>query len=264
MDTSQNLNFSVKQGIGHLIIDRPPVNALGRELIQDLTKFAIGLNKMIFAGQADVRALILSANGNHFCAGADLKERQSMSEDQVEKAVTATREMTNAMANISVPVIAAIHSSAIGGGMELALAADLRVLAVNATMGLRETALAIIPGAGGTQRLPCLIGPSKAMYWITSAKIFSAYQCLQDGVANFVVNDADLLNKAREIAGEIAQNGPIAVRAAKEAIVRGLDVEAHIGMEIERQSYARIIPTEDRLEALKAFQEKRPPVFKGR
>jgi len=105
---------------------------------------------------------------------------------------------------------------------------------------------------------------SNALYWIASAKVFSAPECLQYGVANWVVPESALLPKAREIAGEIAANGPVAVRSAKTAVVRGAEVEPYIGMEIERQCYAKIIPTEDRCEALAAFQEKRQPVFKGK
>ncbi|MFQ5632675.1 MAG: enoyl-CoA hydratase/isomerase family protein, partial [bacterium] len=204
MTDSKFLKFSVENTIGHLAINRPPVNALGRQLIQHLHDFSIKLNKAVDSGRQDIRALIISAEGRHFCAGADLKERQGMLENEVEKIVTATREMTNAIASINIPVIAAVHGSALGGGMELALAADLRILAESAKMGLRETALAIIPGAGGTQRLPRLIGASNALYWITSAKIFSAQECLQYGAANWLAPDSELLPKAREIAGEIA------------------------------------------------------------
>lgn len=264
MTNSEFLTFSLENKIGHLIINRPPVNALGKQLIQDLHTFALDFNKVVRDSSQDIRILILSAEGQHFCAGADLKERQGMPENEVEHVVTATREMTNVIAGVSIPVIAAIHGSALGGGMELALAADMRILAESAKMGLRETALAIIPGAGGTQRLPKLIGISSALYWITSAKVFSAQECLQYGVANWVVANDELPKKAQEIAVEIAANGPLAVRAAKEAVVRGQEVEPFVGMEIERQCYAKIIPTKDRLEALAAFQEKRPPVFKGK
>lgn len=257
-------NYSLSDTIAHVRLNRPPVNALGRQLIADLHSFAEKLALEVETGAVDVRALILSAEGKHFCAGADLKERQGMPEDEVERVVTATREMTSAMAAIPVPVIAAVHGSALGGGMELALAADLRILGESAKMGLRETALAIIPGAGGTQRLPRLIGLSRALYWMTTAKVFSAQECLRDGVANMVVPDGELLDTAFAVAKEIAANGPLAVRAAKEAAVRGLEVPLEVGLQIERRCYARIIPTADRLEALAAFQEKRAPKFQGK
>ena len=172
--------------------------------------------------------------------------------------------MTSAIAGITVPVIAAIRGSAVGGGLELALAADIRILARSARMGLRETALGIIPGAGGTQRLPRLIGRSAAMLWITTARLFAADECLHYGVANQVVDDDDLLARAKELAEEIAANGPIAVRAAKRAITDGLEVPLAQGLQIEDECYAETIDTEDRLEALQAFLEKRPPRFRGK
>ncbi len=256
------LSFSVSDYVGHVRINRPPVNALGRDLIRELKQFSQEIVPL--CESAEVRALVLSAEGKHFCAGADLKERQSMPVEEVEPTVNATRDMASSVANIPVPVIAAVHGTAVGGGMELALAADIRILAQSARMGLRETALAIIPGAGGTQRLPRLIGPSRAMLWIATGRIFSADECLRDGVANQVVPDEDLLETAMALAKEIAQNGPVAVRAAKEAIWGGLDRPLADGLELEKASYRKTIPTQDRLEALKAFQEKRPPKFEGR
>ncbi len=264
MITSDFLEFSVKDKIGRLVLNRPPVNALNAQLIADLTEFSKRLSAEIEQGRQDVRSLVISSALKHFCAGADLKERRELPEHQVEAAVQKTRNMASAIAAIPVPTIAAVNGSALGGGMELALAADMRVVAESAKLGLRETALAIIPGAGGTQRLPRLIGPSKAIYWITSARIFSAEECLRDGVANEVCPDEKLLDRALEIAAEIAQNGPVAVRAAKDAILRGLELPMHEALEIERQGYAKIIPTQDRIEALNAFREKCTPVFEGR
>ncbi len=261
MNQFEWLEFRVQDFIGHLVIHRPPVNALGRALIAELHRFAEEVITPCESG--DVRAVVLSARGKHFCAGADLKERMQMPESEVESVVNATRDMVTALSRIPVPVIAAVHGSAIGGGMELALAADIRILAKTARMGLRETALAIIPGAGGTQRLPRLIGPAKAMLWITTARIFSAEECLQQGVADQVVEESELLTEAMKLAQEIAANGPVAVRAAKQAIWQGLDVPLDRGLELEKQCYRKVIPTNDRLEALKAFAEKRKPQFSG-
>ena len=257
----QHVEYEIRDFVAHLRLNRPPVNALNSELIAELHELAGRVNRDAEAGT--VRVAILSARGKHFCAGADLKERRGVPEDQVEAMVNRTRAMTTALAQISVPFIAAIHGTAVGGGMEVALAADIRVLADSAKMGLRETALAIIPGAGGTQRLPRLIGESAAVYWITSARVFSAAECEKYGVANFVVPETELMTKAESIAAEIAANGPLAVRAAKEAIVRGRDASSEDGLKIEQECYRKIIPTHDRVEALQAFQEKRPPQFRG-
>lgn len=258
----QYIEYEVEQHVARLRVNRPPVNALGKELVRELCAVAQSIGPEAESGA--IRCVILSAAGKHFCAGADLKERRGISVEEVEPTVDALREMTTAIADIPVPVIAAVQGSAIGGGMELALAADIRIVASSARMGLRETALAIIPGAGGTQRLPRLVGPSAALEWIATGRIFSAEECLRYGVANRVVADEGLLDAAEQMAREIAANGPVAVRAAKEAIWRGLDEPISAGLELERACYRRTIPTEDRLEALRAFQEKRPPNFTGR
>lgn len=263
MMTSDDFAFRLEDGIGHLELNRPPVNALGRRLIAGMHAAALRINEMIQSRQEDLRVVVLSAAGKHFCAGADLKERRVMPETEVAEAVDATRDMVSAIAAIRVPVIAAVQGSALGGGMELALAADIRLLAASAKMGLRETALAIIPGAGGTQRLPRLIGAAHALYWIATGRVFPAADCLRFGVATAVVPDAELRPATLTLAREIAANGPLAVQAAKEAVHRGMSVPLEDGLEIERQCYAKIIPTRDRIEALEAFQEKRRPVFTG-
>jgi enoyl-CoA hydratase/carnithine racemase len=147
--------------------------------------------------------------------------------------------------------------------MELTLAADIRVLADTAKMGLRETALAIIPGAGGTQRLMRLIGYARALEWIATARMFEANECLAHGVANRVVPETELADAALYYAKLIAANGPIAVQASKEAMRRGMDEPLSRALEIEFECYRRVIPTKDRREALVAFAQKRQPIFKG-
>ena len=262
MSDFQFIRYELEGHIGQLVLDRPPVNALGRDMVAEL--HAVTRQIDADAATSALRALILTASGKHFCAGADLKERRDIPADQVAAVVQKLRDMVSAIGAIAVPVIAAIRGSAVGGGMELALAADIRILAKSARMGLRETALGIIPGGGGTQRLPRLIGRSAAMLWITSARLFSADECLQYGVANVVAADGELLTAATEVAAEIAANGPIAVRAAKKAISAGLEVPLAQGLEIEGECYAETIDTEDRLEALRAFMEKRLPKFRGK
>ncbi len=246
-------------GLRVLTLDKPPVNALGRELVEDLAQALDPLGR-----DADARCLIVRSAGKHFCAGADLKERKDMSVEDVRKFVPKLAGVCRALAATPYPTIAAVAGAAAGGGCELALACDLRVLADNASIGLRETALAIIPGAGGTQRLPRLIGPSRAKRWILAAELHSADVALRDGVADRVVAVEELDAAARKLGEIIAANGPVALRLAKRAIEDGAHLSLEDALEIEWQAYQQTLETEDRTEALRAFAEKRPPRFRGR
>lgn len=257
----QFVRYRVAEYIGRLTINRPPVNALNGQLAGEIFAAAHIANRD--AERKQLRVLILDAEGKHFCAGADLKERQNIPEAEVEKVVQGIRDAVQAVANIKTPVIAAVQGTAAGGGMELALAADIRVLADTAKMGLRETALAIIPGAGGTQRLMRLIGYARTLEWIATAQLFAAEECLAHGLANRVVPETELADAALYYAKLIAANGPVAVQAAKEAMRRGMDEPLPRALEIEFECYRRVIPTQDRREALAAFAEKRQPIFKG-
>ncbi len=246
-------------GIRVLTLDRPPVNALGFELVEDLGRAAEKLRKDEVA-----RCLIVRSSQRHFCAGADLKERQSMTVDEVRSFITMLSGAVSAIAALPYPSIAAIRGAAVGGGCELALACDLRVVAEDAAMGLRETALAILPGAGGTQRLSRIAGLARAKRWIFTAKAFSAAEALADGVADKVVAAERLDAEARRLAEAIAANGPVAVRQAKKAIDGGFDLPIAEALAHEWDCYQAVLATEDRMEALRAFSEKRPPRFKGR
>jgi enoyl-CoA hydratase/carnithine racemase len=164
-------------------MDKPPVNALGRELVDALE---IALAKL--RDDAEVRCLVVRSGGGHFCAGADLKERRGMTLADVRAFVPRLGAVCSGFASLPFPTIAAVRGTAAGGGCELALACDLRVLADDARIGLRETALAILPGAGGTQRLPRIAGMAVAKRWIFTAKLFTAAEAVQDGVADAVVS----------------------------------------------------------------------------
>ncbi len=258
----QYVKYSFRDHIGHLILDRPPVNALNRDLVAELGRAAERIEQDVEAG--DVRAVIISARGKYFCAGADLKERLDMPESEVAPTVRNIGAAVNKLAAISVPTIAALQGSAMGGGFEVALAADIRIVVESARVGLRETALAIIPGAGGTQRLTRLVGPSNAVLWITTARLFSAQEALTQGAVNQVVPESELMTTAQELAAEIAANGPLAVRQAKRAIYGGLGKPLNDGLKFEFECYQQIIPTADRLEGLAAFREKRKPKYQGK
>jgi enoyl-CoA hydratase/carnithine racemase len=169
------------------------------------------------------------------------------------------------MSELPMPVIAAVEGVAVGGGLEIALAADLRVASKTATLGLPETSLAIIPGAGGTQRLPRLVGVSKAKELIWTGQRLTGDEALEAGLVDQVVEPGLTLEAATEWAWKIAKQGPIAIRASKLAIDKGLEARTmKEALETERQNYAKVLPTEDRLEGLKAFKEQRTPSYRGK
>jgi enoyl-CoA hydratase/carnithine racemase len=198
-----------------------------------------------------------------FSTGADLKERRTLTPNQVQRFVFTIRNTFTAVEQVRVPVIAAMNGFAFGGGMELALACDLRIASSNASMGLTETSLAIIPGAGGTQRLPRIIGVAKAKELIFTARRINAKAALEIGLINRIVEPEGLMTAAMELAQEIARNGPIGVAQAKFAINYGMDASLGVALPLESKAYEVTIPTQDRLEALAAFAQKRKPVFKG-
>jgi enoyl-CoA hydratase/carnithine racemase len=244
-----------------LTLNRPEVrNALNSKLLQEL-ELAIDEARL----QKDLRVLLITGGGDKaFCAGADLKERLTMSETEVRSFLSAIRRLLIKIEELPLPVIAAINGFALGGGTELALACDLRVAVDDATLGLTETRFAIIPGAGGTQRLPRLIGIPLAKELIYTGRQLTAQEALAKGLVNRIAARDKLMEDCLKLAGEIAKAGPIAVAQAKFAINKGQDVELHTGLAIEASAYETCIPTEDRLEGLKAFKEKRQPVYKGR
>jgi enoyl-CoA hydratase/carnithine racemase len=208
--------------------------------------------------------LITGAGERAFCAGADLKERRSMPAERVPHFVRNIRALMDDVEAMPQPTIAVINGLAFGGGTELALACDLRLARADAELGLTEVSLAIIPGAGGTQRLPRLIGKARAKDLILTARKVGAVEAERMGLVNRVAPRDGLEAAARELAGAIAANGPIAVRAAKAAIDGGTELPLAQGLEHEARCYERVLGTQDRLEALAAFQEKRRPRYTGR
>lgn len=220
------------------------------------------------AGESLPRAVVLCGAGERsFSAGADLKERKTMPAAEVPVFVSLIGSTMTRIADCPVPVIAAIHGFAFGGGMEAALACDLRVVGPAAKMGLTETRLGIVPGAGGTQRLPRLVGTGRAKSLILTGRRIDADEAYRLSIAEFRTTDPGreaTLSRALEVAAEVALCGPVGVRAAKSAIDGGFDMPMDDALLHERVCYDRTLGTEDRLEALAAFAEKRPPIFKGR
>ncbi len=244
-----------------LTLNRPEVmNAFNFILLHELKE---KIEELRF--RSDVRVVIITGAGQKaFCAGADLKERITLSDVQVKEFIFTIRNLFTSIEYLNKPVIAAVNGVALGGGTELALASDIRIASLNATMGLTETRLAIIPGAGGTQRLPRLVGRGKAKELIFTGKRVGAEEALQIGLVNQICEQDILLDECMEMAKLICETGPIAIEQAKYAINFGLETDLTTGLAIESNAYWVTIPTEDRLEGIAAFREKRKPVYKGK
>ncbi|HJV16491.1 MAG TPA: enoyl-CoA hydratase [Bacillales bacterium] len=247
-------------GIAIITLNRQnAANALSKEMLLELQNVLDDLKN-----NREIRVVILTAAGEKvFCAGADLKERKEMSERSVIQAVRMIGTTVNKVAALPQPVIAALNGGAFGGGLELALACDLRIGALEAKLGLTETSLAIIPGAGGTQRLPRLIGIGKAKELIYTAKQLSAEEAVSIGLLEYAVPRENVMEKALELAGAMVKNAPLALIQAKVAINKGVETDLSTGLKIEELAYNALISTEDRLEGLRAFAEKRSPLYKG-
>lgn len=214
--------------------------------------------------EPSVRAIVLTGAGDRaFCSGADLKERAGMTPVQVKEYIRTIRDTFTALEDLGKPVIAAINGLALGGGTELALACDIRLAADSALLGLTETSLGIIPGAGGTQRLPRLVGKGKAKELIFTARKVPAAEALAIGMIEHVYPAERLLEEALAMAEAIAANGPIALEQAKYAINAGSETDLKTGLLFESRAYDVILPTRDRLEGLAAFREKRRPHYVG-
>lgn len=213
----------------------------------------------------EVRVVIVRGAGEKaFCAGADLKERLTYSEQQVREFIFTIRNLFTFIEYLNKPVIGALNGIALGGGTELALACDMRIASQTATLGLTETRLAIIPGAGGTQRLPRLVGRGKAKELIFTGRRVDAREALEIGLVNKICAPESLMDECLAMAAMICETGPIAIQQAKYAINYGLEADLHTGLAIESNAYWVTIPSEDRLEGLAAFREKRKPVYKGK
>jgi enoyl-CoA hydratase len=253
---------TIETGLLHVMFNRPERhNALDTATSEDL--------RAVFGPLAftpgDLRCVILSGAGDKaFSAGGDLKERQAMTDDDWRLQHAIIEEGAYAILNSAVPVIAAVNGIAFGGGCEIALCCDFIVAAATARFALPEVTRGIMPGAGGTQNLARAVGERRAKQIILSGQPFSASEALDWGMVNEVVEPAKLMPRALELAHTISANAPIAVRQAKKAIHQGLQTDLASGLMIEVQAYERMISTEDRHEGVRAFNEKRKPVFKGR
>lgn len=247
-------------GIVEVSLHRPEAkNAIGKDLLRGFRNAIEDVSK---DSSANV-VLIRSSVPKVFCAGADLKERKIQSASEVQSFVNSLRSTFSFLEALRVPSIAVIEGAALGGGLEMALSCDLRICGEDAILGLPETGLAIIPGAGGTQRLPRLVGKAIAKELIYTGRRISGTAALSIGLVNYCVPAGEAHLKALEIAREINEKGPIAIRMAKRAINEGLEVSMVSGLEVEEDCYGQLLDTKDRLEGLAAFAEKRKPNYDG-
>ncbi len=247
------VHLEVAEGVGVLRLDRPPMNALDvatqdrlKELAEEVTH------------REDVRAVVIHGGEKVFAAGADIKEMQGMDHTAMVLRSRALQESFTAIARIPKPVVAAITGYALGGGCELALCADYRIAAGNAKLGQPEILLGLIPGAGGTQRLARLVGPSKAKDLIFTGRMVKADEALALGLVDRVVPAEDVYAEAHAWAARLAQGPAIALRAAKEAVDTGLETDIETGLTVERNWFAGLFATEDRERGMRSFVEEGP------
>ncbi|MFB8178914.1 enoyl-CoA hydratase/isomerase family protein [Streptomyces sp. NPDC055966] len=253
------VNLEVAEGVGTLRLDRPPMNALDvatqdrlKELAEEVTR------------RDDVRAVVIYGGERVFAAGADIKEMQNMDHAAMVQRSRGLQDAFTAVARIPKPVVAAVTGYALGGGCELALCADFRIAADNAKLGQPEILLGLIPGAGGTQRLPRLVGPSKAKDLIFTGRQVRADEALAIGLVDRVVPAAEVYEQAHAWAARLAQGPAIALRAAKESVDTGLETGIDTGLAVERNWFAGLFATEDRETGMRSFVEEGPGKAKFR
>jgi enoyl-CoA hydratase len=255
----------VKRHEGHVLmvtLNRPDRrNALNTQMGLDLRD----LFSTLYVDQQDFRCAILTGAGTKaFCAGGDLKDRNEMTTEDWQAQHAVFEQMTEAMMDCPIPIIAAVNGAAYGGGCELALASDFVYAARSARFAQTETKLGIMPGTGGTQNLPRACGVRRAKEIILTGEPFTAQQAYEWGIVNYIADDESLVDDTLATAQRISANAPIAIQQAKKSINIATDVDLKSGYAFEIEAYQKMVPTEDRLEGVRAFNEKRPPRFQGR
>ncbi|MCY7373261.1 MAG: enoyl-CoA hydratase/isomerase family protein [Spirochaetaceae bacterium] len=261
MTDGEYVRLEVEAGIGTIRLDRPPMNALNAQVQDELRAAALEAGV-----RRDVSAVVLYGGEKVFAAGADVKEMATMPyADMVERSAALQSAFT-AVARIPKPVVAAVTGFALGGGCELALCADLRVCGEDAKLGQPEILLGLVPGAGGTQRLPRLVGPSRAKELIFSGRFVDADEALRIGLVDRVVPSAEVYTAARGMAARFVGGPALALRAAKEAVDRGLEADLDTGLEIERLQFVGLFATADARTGMTSFVENGPgkASFEGR
>ena len=255
------VRLEVEDGVGTIRVDRPKMNALDIAVQEEIRAAAHEAT-----ARDDVRAVVVYGGEKVFAAGADVKEMAGMSHAQMVARSGGLQSALTAVARIPKPVVAAVTGYALGGGCELALCADIRIAGEGATLGQPEILLGIIPGAGGTQRLTRLVGTSRAKDLIFTGRFVKADEALRIGLVDQVVPDDEVYTAAKTWAGQFTKAAALAMRAAKESIDRGIEVDLDTGLEIERAQFAALFATEDRTAGMTSFVEQGPgkAVFQGR
>ncbi len=253
--------LEVGEGVGTIRLDRPKMNALNVQVQEEIRATALEATD-----RDDVRAVVLYGGERVFAAGADIKEMSTMSYAEMTSWGTQLQEALTVVARLPKPVVAAVTGYALGGGFELALTADFRVLGERAKVGVPEITLGIIPGAGGTQRLTRLVGPAKAKDLVFTGRHVAAEEALALGIADRVVPDAGVYDTARELAVQFAQGPAVALRAAKQAIDDGLELDLDAALRLESALFAGLFATEDQKTGMASFLEHGPgrASFRGR
>jgi enoyl-CoA hydratase/carnithine racemase len=253
------VTLETTDGIGTIRLDRPPMNPLNTQVQEELREAAHSA-----AGADEIKAVIVYGGEKVFAAGADITEFTELSYQDMAARAGALSSAFDSVARIPKPVVAAITGYALGGGCELALACDWRVVAEDARLGQPEIKLGLIPGAGGTQRLARLVGPAKAKDLIFSGRMVDAQEALRIGLADRVVAAGDVYATALELVRPYVTGPSMALRAAKQAIDGGLNLDLASGLALESQLFAALFATDDRVEGTTAFVAKRKPTFTGR
>jgi enoyl-CoA hydratase len=261
MPTFENLIYEKKATIAYLTINRPKaLNALNELTLREI---AVALEQA--SSDSDVSGLILTGGGEKaFVAGADIKEVAALAGMQATTFARYGQAIFDRIENLGKPVIAAVNGFALGGGCELALACTFRIAATTAKFGLPEVKLGVIPGFGGTQRLPRLVGKGRALQMMLTADPIDAQEAHRIGLVNEVVEPSQLIARAEELLRKIEANGPLAVRLCIEAVNRGLQVSQAEGLALESALFGVVSTSSDKAEGTGAFMEKRPPKFTGR
>jgi len=254
------VRLEIADGIGTIRLDRPPVNALNDQVTEEIAAAARA------ADSDEVRAVIIYGGEKVFAAGADIKDMAEASYPEMVKRAGRLQETMALIAGLGKPVVAAITGYALGGGMELALSADFRVVGESARLGQPEILLGVIPGAGGTQRLPRLVGPAKAKEIVFSGRMLKAAEAHAIGLVDLVVPDDAVYTAAHDMVKRYVNGPALAIRSAKQAIDQGLGVDLATGLEIERAHFAALFGTEDQRAGMRSFLENGPgkATFTGR
>jgi len=246
--------------VARLELVNPPLNLVTRELTEQLRDALARLR-----AADEVRAVVVSGRGDRaFCAGSDIGEFEGLRGRVAEGKLLLEKLVYRQLAELPMPTIAAIEGDALGGGLELALCCDLRVASSRARLGMPEVRLAVLPGSGGTQRLPRVVGPARAKELILTGRIIDAIEALRIGLVNQVVPAGEARSVAAAVAEEIAARGPLAVREAKRLIDAALDLDLDAGLAAELDASERIFASDDMVEGANAFFAKRDPEYQGR